>query len=951
MQSVVKPMAQTDGSIRFNVDLDDKQAQAELNRLVKKIDALNDKIYQEKQARMPLVEQSKQLGAQLDEAKAKLDAMQNATPGTISSDAIRGQKETVKSLQAQWDGVDKQVVRYDRSIAKSESELDRAADRAGELSKALMQNATISDLLPIAAQKFKSILKETVNSLNVSEKFKSALLETGSILGDVAKAVGMVGKGLITVLKLCVSFVKKLKPVFTVSAKFIKSTAKVIASVAKQTIKFTANFNVFSKLIGGLKEKLGRLGSMIRRVFVFSVITAGLRAVREQMSQYLKLNDQFYIALGQIKGALLTAFQPIYDVAVPALATLLNHLTNLIAASAEFIATLFGTTAKQAQDNAKSLYEQAQAAEEAGEAVEEEGNHLEEAGEQAEEAAKAFASFDEINQLSFNEQDKSKDENKQDLNDKLADEVKPTFGLELSDTVFQTWGEAFDALLDKILQKGIPKLKQGFSNFANWLNGLSKKLLDMFTFDGILDKVKEIGQQLAEALNNLVRKINWHQLGAALGAGLNLALAGLVAFLYNFDWMNLGHSLAEFVNGLVEQVDWYNFGKLLWAGFMIALETLAGFILGLDMKKLAQAFNQAIYGFFDSMIETIQKIPWKRIGVQIATFLNNIDWMGIFTKVAAALALAFNALITLLQTIVSSVKWEEISAAIGGAISTLIQKIDWKGLFSLIVSTITTGLNGAVNSIAPIIKTLDWRQIGTEIGTAFQNLILDIDWVNLFTTLAEFLTGLTEGLTAAISAVDWQAVGTAILNGLAAVDWVTLFGSIGELIGSAIAAVIELFFSKEGLSLLWDIAKAIVKGILDGLMNVLTLGQGPSLSGKQVWTGFGSSSGGFGGRSFSLPRPAESYEIPALARGAVIPPNREFLAVLGDQRSGTNIEAPTSEIEAAVARGVAAANAGGNGGPMEIKLVLSAKPGIAREMKVELDKETRRRGVKLVQGV
>ena len=45
-------------------------------------------------------------------------------------------------------------------------------------------------------------------------------------------------------------------------------------------------------------------------------------------------------------------------------------------------------------------------------------------------------------------------------------------------------------------------------------------------------------------------------------------------------------------------------------------------------------------------------------------------------------------------------------------------------------------------------------------------------------------------------------------------------------------------------------------------------------------------------------------DVPALARGAVIPPNREFLAVLGDQKSGTNIEAPTSEIEAAVMRGI-----------------------------------------------
>ena len=41
-------------------------------------------------------------------------------------------------------------------------------------------------------------------------------------------------------------------------------------------------------------------------------------------------------------------------------------------------------------------------------------------------------------------------------------------------------------------------------------------------------------------------------------------------------------------------------------------------------------------------------------------------------------------------------------------------------------------------------------------------------------------------------------------------------------------------------------------------------------------------------------------DIPALASGAVIPPNRKFLAVLGDQKSGTNVEAPLSTIKQAV---------------------------------------------------
>ena len=43
-----------------------------------------------------------------------------------------------------------------------------------------------------------------------------------------------------------------------------------------------------------------------------------------------------------------------------------------------------------------------------------------------------------------------------------------------------------------------------------------------------------------------------------------------------------------------------------------------------------------------------------------------------------------------------------------------------------------------------------------------------------------------------------------------------------------------------------------------------------------------------------------SPDVPYLASGAVIPPNAPFMAVLGDQRHGTNVEAPLSTIQEAV---------------------------------------------------
>lgn len=59
---------------------------------------------------------------------------------------------------------------------------------------------------------------------------------------------------------------------------------------------------------------------------------------------------------------------------------------------------------------------------------------------------------------------------------------------------------------------------------------------------------------------------------------------------------------------------------------------------------------------------------------------------------------------------------------------------------------------------------------------------------------------------------------------------------------------------------------------------------------------------GIGGKTLGVNIPAISEKkLPRLATGTVIPPNKEFLAVLGDQNSGTNIEAPLATIEQAVA--------------------------------------------------
>ena len=70
--------------------------------------------------------------------------------------------------------------------------------------------------------------------------------------------------------------------------------------------------------------------------------------------------------------------------------------------------------------------------------------------------------------------------------------------------------------------------------------------------------------------------------------------------------------------------------------------------------------------------------------------------------------------------------------------------------------------------------------------------------------------------------------------------------------------------------------------------------------------GGSSTSGSFNSKTRMQAMPAlRAVQVPALAQGAVIPANREFLAVLGDQTSGTNVEAPLSTIQQAAVQAFA----------------------------------------------
>ena len=128
-----------------------------------------------------------------------------------------------------------------------------------------------------------------------------------------------------------------------------------------------------------------RIAGLASRVFIFTMITKALRVARDYFGKLLEKNQEFQAQLAKLRGALATAFQPLYEAAVPVLIKILEILTKITMVAAHVISILFGKTASQSAKNAEALNSEAEA--------------IKGVGTEAKEASKQLAGFDEINKL------------------------------------------------------------------------------------------------------------------------------------------------------------------------------------------------------------------------------------------------------------------------------------------------------------------------------------------------------------------------------------------------------------------------------------------------------------------------------------------------------------------------------------------------------------------------
>ena len=387
------------------------------------------------------------------------------------------------------------------------------------------------------------------------------------------------------------------------------------------------------------------------------------------------------------------------------------------------------------------------------------------------------------------------------------------------------------------------------------------------------------GKLLAEKLNSIVENWDAYAWGQRLGKKINNGISFLYAFLVAFNWVALGGKLAEGFNGMAEMIDWGHLGALFVAGISIAIQMVAGFLAGLNWAALGVDLSLFVQGALDELTRAISNADPSQIGAGIAQFFMNIDWAGI----AASL-------------------WELLTAALEASKDMLIS----------------------------FFSEMFGDNIGEMLGT-FTTIALGIALALGAITAAAGLLNIAIGLlTSPITLVVAAMAALITIIVLVVQHWDELKAKAGEV--------------WEGVVSTTKSAVNSIIGFINGMISAVTAGINAvirALNSIQIdipeWVP------GIGGKHFGINlSELTAPQIPYLAQGAVIPPNREFLAVLGDQKSGTNIEAPAELIRSIVQEAV---------GSQQVTIRFAGNLAqLGRVLRPVIETEGKRKGPTLVKG-
>ena len=748
-------------------------------------------------------------------------------------------------LDSEFKAVHQDIILTTADIRKFDSEFKQAADSANTSTKGIQ--AVI---------------------LGIKNAFKSAMGTVEPYAQSMDSSIKGIAKGMTNLKSAISASSKKIKSAFSDMAHNMKSNFKhMLTNLTKYVFGFRSLFFLVRRLRKYIGEGIQNMAKF----------NGGNNSVNANISKLIT-------SLEYLKNAWSTAFDPILQFVTPMLTYLIDKLANVGNAVSRFLGNLLGASKVfQAVKGPTKNY----------------AKSLDKTGKSAGGAAKKqkqlndrLADFDDLHVLGKDNPNKGSgggsgsgnDDEEKKRNNKLWDFAK--IGNNIKEWMQKMWEDADFTQLGEKLASGLRGVFENLNNkmpeilktankigksIATFLNGLlsdpwlfiemgkaAANLVNTFTqtLAGFFEKYKpgQIGSSIADFFRGVFQNFDWKTAGQNLGNFVSTFFTELATLFREFPVDDFLKGLKDFFEG----IDWASVVKSLFDFFAGAAGLIGKILMGLgDMMSTISS---------DDIIEAFSKVDWKKVADGLGAIIAGL----IYSSLAG-----INLAIAIVKALLEAIGGEELKKG--------MEEGDFGKAGKAIIDGLAKGIgeafNGAVNWVAdyivePIVegfKTLFKIHSPSEVTEEWGVYLIQ---------------GLANGISKTI--------------GLITQKWEEFKTNTATALGLVKDKIIEIWLGieaglKKPVNGIIGIVESCINKMISGINAIAKkLNSLPSLEFTNPFTGKDYKLG------FKIPE-LSKVSIPRLAQGAVIPPNKEFMAMLGDQSHGTNIEAPLDTIKQAVA--------------------------------------------------
>lgn len=480
-----------------------------------------------------------------------------------------------------------------------------------------------------------------------------------------------------------------------------------------------------------------------------------------------------------------------------------------------------------------------------------------------------------------------------------------------------------------------------------------------------LDKISDSAKKLADLLKKLWKPFQdaWKKEGKNTINAANIALSGIAKLAKNVGkslvevWtngtgttmlttmlriaQNVLKTIGNIASGFADAWSKNNVGTQIIQNIADALVVVMQFVERIAADTAAWAANLNFYPLLESISNlTATFAPiLEAIGNVLEGIYNNIVLPMLKWLIETGLPTVINLVSDLAgffadhQSIIeafgaaligafAAAKIAGLASRIAGSITTVASFI--KGLIALMTgsSGIMGGIKAIATAIGPggifiaavtaciaigVLLYKNWDKIKEVAGAVW-------DWIkNKTSTFVNTISSSLKNLASKIVTI-WDNVKSSAYQ-----KWTAIWSTVGNLVEKIKNGIVGKFTSaKNKVVDIFGGIRDTIRNILNKVIGIVNRAIGTvnsaiggiesafSFGPWEVPTPFGKKTIGF---SATFPRVPT---VPYLAKGAVIPPRSEFLAVLGDQKQGNNIETPEALLRKIVREETGGQQSSGN---------------------------------------